>query len=856
MAPALFGLLLASLLCAPQALYAQNTAPPAIGRFIIGADAVGPSTRYPVPNTYENGGTYLRYVTGAETTEGGGRDDIPLERWAQLRHLGIDCALVTLAAEAMRDDGVRRLRRMAAEHGLSLGLSDRGIADGPSSYSGAERRLYHPESPHMAADTAGLRCVDDAALRIAGYDASVFPLTPWQNAVRFPGPGGSVGGYLLDRGYSNAAGLIPYGAKLRDGGVYYLSLRLRYDDAATPFDDFLPNDSTIILRLTITDEDDATDDDFMLRGCDFYGPTGIIDSAHEFLLDVIRVNRQPSGRVRVQRGLISHPDTAMQWHGMNTGSVIVPAPGERRLPWTIEYMPDDARRPVILLDAMGLSCGKTFGLFNPGHPALPQTWHPTPLEWLARHIDTLCGDAEPPRPLFIHLQESVGNDGNFASVGLVSDMVRARSEGRTTTFLYGSGGMGAANMRNYVAGFRSALQSVYAYPFPFEKSDLERPAALPWMTDYYREQYAPDGYHPNTGRMLNTLQQYARTRSELAPAGEWIPVIQNHAYGFLDNDPHGFPPGDPIWTREPTLREMRMQVNAHLAYGAKGIVYYLFGSTPGPDTTDGENVGARGFLTFDHCMGSFNAYGERSWDSLRVFNHDALRVLGDTLYPLAWRDGWSVEEYALGVLPGSLLLRVVAEGSAGQDTDDACFVEVAEFASRSGGDSVRYVMVVNKRVRTEEDRRVTIGLGEGPSHGERWRVLDIRSGDTLSVHASSLSFPGGRVSVDIAPGMARLLRLEAVAGSGEDFPSAFQLAPAFPQPADATLIVPCRLPAASAAIFLLYDRCGRLVRREFHQLARGLQHVSIDSRDLPSGPYLLAVTHAGGSASARVFIQH
>ncbi len=852
----LHGLVLVLLLYASGGLHAQQREAPSLGRFIIGADAVGPSTRYPVPNTHENGGTYMRYVTGAETAEGGEQTDIPLERWEQLRHLGIDCAMVTLAAEAMRGDGVRRLRRMAAEHGLALGLSDRGIADGPSNYSGAERRLYHPESPYMAADTAGLHCVDDDALRIAGYDASVFPLTPWQNAVRFPGPASTVGGYLLDRGYRNAAGLIPDGSKLRDGGVYYLSLRLRFDGMATPFDDMIPNDSTVVLRLTIADEDDATEDEFMLRGSDFYGPAGIIDTAHEFLLDVIRVNRQPSGRMNVQRGLIDRADTAMQWHGMNTGPVIVPAPGERRMPWTITYMPDDPRRPIIHLDALGLSCGKTFGLFNPGHPALPHTWHPTPLEFLARHIDTLCGDADPPRPLFIHLQESVGNDGNFASAGLVSSMVRERSDGETATFLYGSGGMGGANIRQYTAGFRYALQSVYVYPFPLEKSDLERRAALPWSAEYYREQYAADGYHPNAGRMMNILQQYARTRRELSPVGEWIPVIQNHAYGFLDNDPHGYPPGDPIWTREPTVREMRMQVNAHLAYGAKGIVYYLFGSTPGADTTDGENVGARGFLTFDHCMGSFNAYGERSWDSLRAFNHGALRALGDTLYSLAWLDGWSMEEYPLGVLPGPLLQRVIAEGDEGRDTDGACLVEAAVFASQEGGDSLRYVMLVNKRVREDEDRRVTVGFGIGPDGRETWRILDVRSGDTLSRGAASLSYAGGIATVDIAPGMARVLRLEAVAGSGNELPDRLRLDAAYPQPADATVVVPCRLPEAGSVTYLLHDRCGRLVRRVRLELARGLQHIAIDSRDLPPGPYMLSVLHATASATARIFIQH
>ncbi|PLX30805.1 MAG: hypothetical protein C0600_07440, partial [Ignavibacteria bacterium] len=48
-----------------------QSAPPgsaraSFGRFIIGVDAVGPSTVFPVPNTPENGGTFLHWVTGAQ----------------------------------------------------------------------------------------------------------------------------------------------------------------------------------------------------------------------------------------------------------------------------------------------------------------------------------------------------------------------------------------------------------------------------------------------------------------------------------------------------------------------------------------------------------------------------------------------------------------------------------------------------------------------------------------------------------------------------------------------------------------------------------------------------------------------
>ena len=92
--------------------------------------AVAPSTRYPVPNTHENGGTYMRYVTGAETARGGERDDIPLER-------------VDLRAPA-RQRGVRVLAGQGAFGGGDhvAGL-DRSAVDDvqPFGYAGIKKRV-------------------------------------------------------------------------------------------------------------------------------------------------------------------------------------------------------------------------------------------------------------------------------------------------------------------------------------------------------------------------------------------------------------------------------------------------------------------------------------------------------------------------------------------------------------------------------------------------------------------------------------------------------------------------------------------------------------------------------------------
>ena len=55
------------------------------GRFVIGADNVGPSTPMPYPNAVGNGGTFPQWVVDSETTGGGTPPDVntwlPWERW-------------------------------------------------------------------------------------------------------------------------------------------------------------------------------------------------------------------------------------------------------------------------------------------------------------------------------------------------------------------------------------------------------------------------------------------------------------------------------------------------------------------------------------------------------------------------------------------------------------------------------------------------------------------------------------------------------------------------------------------------------------------------------------------------------
>ncbi len=834
-----------------------QSAPPgsaraSFGRFIIGVDAVGPSTVFPVPNTPENGGTFLHWVTGAQLQPGVcEEDEIPIERWEQLQDLGVDMGCVWLSHAALLGDGTREIRQAAADHGLLLGLVDMGVMDGATNYSGMERLIYQVESPLMV-DTTGLLCIDDDALHLRGYDGSVYPQTPWNNAVLFPCDGVPVG-VLLDRRPAPTGRPATYQGRLWRDGVYYLSLRLHYDTIATAAEHAIPNDTTTIFQVTIVDEDDSTNNSFALRGEAFYEGGGAIDSVREFLLDIIRVEYDASAdRITVVSGLISDPDTHVSGSGYNTGGTIVPEWGTTRMPFRIEYMPFDQRRPVVALDAMLLSCGKAFALFNPTHPSLPRTWHPTPREFLDRMIEKLCGEDGTPPASMIMFQESGANRGNAPVAGFVSDRIREISNGKTHPFLYAPSGMGQITMPLFTEAFAQCLQSFYFYPYALNTADGSARAPVPGSVDYYPFHFQQDGWYPRLDRMTEEFRAYAEYR-KTTRAGDWIPVMQNHPYGARDGSPTGVSASDLYWLREPTTAELRCSVNLALAYGAKGIFYWLFNGTPGYDTTDAELCGVQGFLTFDHCKKARNAYGENYWDSVRAFHNTRLRILGDTLFPLEWERGYSLERWRNGMLPTGIVSRVRSSSGEGYDLWEHSYVEVAEFHTPLGGDSVRYVLLLNKRTDDAGSRRIAIALRDDGGSIISWKVRDVLRNQQYTAPACSdfEALAGTQsIAVDVAPGAAVLLRVSTAERKPPPQPTTFTVGAHFPQPVRTQTHFPVSMPMAGDVYLELYDSIGRLLLYQRHEITAHEGVITLDASTLTSGIYV-AVFRAGGQVRTR-----
>jgi len=830
-----------------------------LGRFVIGAGSVAPSTDFPVPNIPANGGRWLQWSSGAQTAPGYcAPGDIPLERWQQLRDLGIDLAGVTLGFDALFSDGTHRIRRMAAAHGISLVLSDRGVGDGAMSYSGMERLMYHVESPRMC-DTVGARCIDHEPFHTQPRDVSSYPLTPWNNAVLYPCTA-MPRGVLLRRLPASHPEFGMFEGGMRSDGVYYLSLRLQYLHAATPAGDAIPDDTTTIFLLTIEDEDASTAGRFVLRGSDFHSAGGVIDTVHEFLLDIFRAEvEEGSGRVRLREGLRDSVETAVRASGINRGGRIVPDVGARRLPFLLEYMPFDDRRPLIAVDGIGLSCGIAYALFNPSNPAQPSNWHPTPREFLTRFVDTLCTGERAPAPAAVMLEESIGGLGNIASSAFVANLIEERSNGRSIPMRYLPVAMGLSGLELVMHAFRRSLQSLYAYPYTLMGAEGNGRAPLPGDERYYAFHYRAPFQTACMGRRIEHFRRIAEQRRTDGAMGDWIPCVQNYAYGIAGGDATGHPPSDLMWLRDPTTNELRLSANMALAYGAKGIWYYVFGGTPGADTTDPFNVGGRGFLTFDHCKRARNAYGENLWDSMRVFHHDFLRVIGDTLFPLFWDRAWSIERLQLGMPGDELLRRIRTAGEDGFDATEDSYAEAAVFRGSAAADTAMYVLLINKRVRDGEARRIAVTLGGGATRAERWRVIDVLSGDSITAPARDVvDAAAGMESfgAHLAPGMAALLRLEAIAAAPAALPSELVLETAFPQPCDNVVTIPVSTPMAAEHRLTLVDALGRV--REIRQvrLDAGRRGIVLETGNLADGVYIIRIEAAGRTAFGKLVVRH
>jgi len=190
--------------------------------------------------------------------------------------------------------------------------------------------------------------------------------------------------------------------------------------------------------------------------------------------------------------------------------------------------------------------------------------------------------------------------------------------------------------------------------------------------------------------------------------------------------PFWFTPQAHSWVnslREPTTFELRQMVNLGLAYGAKGIHYFLYWSVP-------EGVG---LVNLDGTPRTTiyggTSYAGNKWETVRSINQQ-LGTLGPTLISLAWQDAFSRHQLTapfsrFSLVGGANLVDLVADDGSIIDPQNETYVEVARL--RAG--STDYLFVVNRRTAPADSRRITLSF----NNTQAWTIIDVASGSAYSV---------------------------------------------------------------------------------------------------------------------------
>ncbi|MFH0989187.1 MAG: hypothetical protein V1799_04125 [bacterium] len=194
-----------------------------------------------------------------------------------------------------------------------------------------------------------------------------------------------------------------------------------------------------------------------------------------------------------------------------------------------------------------------------------------------------------------------------------------------------------------------------------------------------------------------------------------------------------------IWNgdqREPTVQEINLQANLAIAYGAKGIQYFLYRSYE----SQADRISGIGMTNLDGTKRETNPYGDNKWEGVKALNQK-LAIQGPTLLNLtwlgtkSWHNNSTTENWPYYV-------NNVTTNISGETK----YVETGHFTA--GGDP--YLFVVNRRTLSTESRIVTVSLGNTESK----KVTDLLSGNNSIIPIN------GSFVATLDPGEGRLYKIE------------------------------------------------------------------------------------------------
>lgn len=247
------------------------------------------------------------------------------------------------------------------------------------------------------------------------------------------------------------------------------------------------------------------------------------------------------------------------------------------------------------------------------------------------------------------------------------------------------------------------------------------------------------------------------------PSASYITSFQNIMqngliYFFQDqvaaskrfNVPYWFTPQAHSWSngsREPSAYEIKTMVNLGIAYGVRGIHYFMF-SIP-VDHLTGNTFGI-GLLDDDDPANPVprytDAYGYEKWNILSALNQ-TLNGIGDELLSLTWQNSYSIH---LGQPSGKYITNI-STGEAGSST----YVELGLFkkTTQLTDPNLEYFYIVNRRTLAADTRNISVIFSKSSTYSN-WLVTEIGTTNKWVVAYN------GSFQASYAPGEGKLFRFE------------------------------------------------------------------------------------------------
>lgn len=249
---------------------------------------------------------------------------------------------------------------------------------------------------------------------------------------------------------------------------------------------------------------------------------------------------------------------------------------------------------------------------------------------------------------------------------------------------------------------------------------------------------------PTSGTAFQTALQTSATQFSQAanglkthqPGTPFYPIIQAH-----------FGTGSFSY-RAPSLEEILCQVNMGLAYGAKGIVYYLYSRARYDATTIEQGL-------LDSLRNTTSLYtSAQSINTNYQGTGQSLVNIGSNFLPLSWQAGFSIHQNTAEPISSTYKLYDVTAKIPGGATDAEAETYVEVGVLQSG--STNHYMVVNRRCTSTESREITVKFQSTSTNA--YLITDIFTGAQkrfLPANADTISY-----TFTLGPGQGKLLKLE------------------------------------------------------------------------------------------------